>query len=75
MLTERGLIIEGADPEMVLSTMLWRSKDRIVRLPKFGYWVAERPYVSAGYVPGQAIGEDAEEQTMLAADSEDLLSE
>lgn len=65
ILTERGLIIEGADPEMVLSTMLWRSKDKIVRLPKFGYWVAER----------QPIAEDAEEQTMLAAESEDLLSE
>jgi hypothetical protein len=33
MLIERGLTIEGADPETVVSTMLWRSKDKIVRLP------------------------------------------
>jgi hypothetical protein len=39
-LTLDGVIIRGKDPEMVLSTMLWRSKDIIQRLPGGGYWPA-----------------------------------
>jgi hypothetical protein len=37
-LAGNGIIIHGKDPEMVLSTMLWRSQDRIERLVPFGYW-------------------------------------
>lgn len=48
---ERGLTIEGTDPEMVLSTMLWRMKDRIVRLKSGGYWLPEKPYEPANYWP------------------------
>lgn len=43
-LTARGVEIHGKDPEMVLSTMLWRTKDRIQRLPAFGYWPAGEVY-------------------------------
>lgn len=43
-LVTRGFDIQGKDPEMVLSTMLWRSKDRIERLAPFGYWPAGEPY-------------------------------
>jgi hypothetical protein len=35
-----GIEIRGTDPLMVLSTMLWRSKDIIRRLPEGGYWPA-----------------------------------
>lgn len=49
-LTDVGMEIRGKDPEMVLSTMLWRSKDRIVRLPTYGYWVADESYPEADYV-------------------------
>jgi hypothetical protein len=35
--------IHGKDPAMVLSTMLWRSKDKIARLPKGGYWLPGLP--------------------------------
>ena len=34
-----GIIIQGKDPQMVLSTMLWRSKGKIERLAKGGYWL------------------------------------
>jgi len=46
----QGLTIEGKDPEMVLSTMLWRMgpKTGLVRLKGGGYWLADRPI--AGYV-------------------------
>jgi hypothetical protein len=44
-----GLTINGADPEMVLSTMLWRMKDQIVRLAKGGYWLADKPYKTEFY--------------------------
>ena len=43
-LAENGIVLEGTDPQMVLSTMLWRSKDRIQRLPAFGYWPAGETY-------------------------------
>lgn len=49
-LVERGVVIAGKDPEMVLSTMLWRSKDKIVRLVPYGYWPADVSYPEAGYV-------------------------
>jgi hypothetical protein len=51
-LTDRGIILQGADPEMVLSTMLWRMRDRVVRVRGGGYWLAEVPYPDAGYEPG-----------------------
>jgi hypothetical protein len=51
-LARRGMeIVSGNDPEMVLSTMLWRMQDQIIRLKSGGYWLAERPYEPAGYAP------------------------
>lgn len=50
-LANQGVVILGKDPEMVLSTMLWRSKDKIVRLDKFGYWMADKEYEPAKYNP------------------------
>lgn len=51
LLADRGLVIEGTEPDKVLSTMLWRMQDRVVRLKTGGYWLADRPYDPAGYVP------------------------
>jgi hypothetical protein len=53
-LKERGIEIQGRDPEMVLSTMLWRSQDRVVRFPTLGYWDAARSYPDADYVSSLA---------------------
>ena len=50
-LASRGILIEGKDPEMVLSTMLWRSQDRVVRLPSHGYWPTRLQYEEADYYP------------------------
>lgn len=50
-LAERGIQLTGEDPDKVLSTMLWRMKDAVVRLPGFGYWPANDPYARAGYDP------------------------
>jgi hypothetical protein len=43
-LVARGLKITGKNPEMVLSTMLWRmGKDvGVIRLKSGGYWLADR---------------------------------
>lgn len=49
-LAMRGTVIQGKDPEMVLSTMLWRSQDKIVRLPNHGYWPKDTDYGPANYV-------------------------
>lgn len=50
-LRDSGTVIEGKDPEMVLSTMLWRSENEIARIKGHGYWPADEPYAPAGYVP------------------------
>jgi len=50
-LTNRGMVILGKDNEMVLSTMLWRSRDRIVRLKTGGYWIAGEDWPDANYLP------------------------
>jgi len=50
-LAMQGTDIHGKDPEMVLSTMLWRSQDKIVRLPSHGYWPKDTPYPKAHYHP------------------------
>lgn len=50
-LRERGYVIEGSDPDTVLSTMLWRMRDRVARVKTGGYWLAEVPCPDAGYEP------------------------
>ena len=53
-LAEHGITISSEnDPEVVLSTMLWRTRDRVTRLKTGGYWLPERPWPSAGYFPAQ----------------------
>ena len=54
-LIDRGLTIEGSDPEMVLSTMLWRMRNVVARLPGAGYWTANRPSPDGKYIPGQSM--------------------
>lgn len=50
-LQERGVVLEGSDPQMVLSTMLWRMRGKVVRLPKnIGYWDAALSYEPADYI-------------------------
>lgn len=53
-LTARGMRIVGKDGEMVLSTMLWRMRDRIVRLKTGGYWEIGKDWPPAGYFPSDA---------------------
>lgn len=50
-LRARGVEVFGKDPVMVLSTMLWRSDDRIVRLKDHGYWPKDEAYRPASYYP------------------------
>lgn len=52
--TKAGLDIVGKDPLVVFSTMLWREQEQIVRLDRFGYWPAGKPFPPAGYLPPQA---------------------
>ncbi|MGH6821922.1 MAG: hypothetical protein ACREC4_00270 [Methylocella sp.] len=56
-LESRGVIIRGVDPQMVLSTMLWRTFD-IVHLRGHGYWLKDRPFDPAAYRPDRPF-EDA----------------
>ncbi|MBI5262488.1 MAG: hypothetical protein HY852_11810 [Bradyrhizobium sp.] len=47
-----GLDIQGKDPLMVFSTMLWRMPKRFVRLGgKVGYWLTQEPCPEVNYVP------------------------
>ena len=54
-LTSRGIVLNGKDPEMVLSTMLWRMKDSIVRLANGGYWLADKSSPDGDYQPQNSI--------------------
>lgn len=53
LLTDKGLIIQGKDPKMVLSTMLWRMKGEIARVSGGGYWPADMPNPEIGFDPDQ----------------------
>lgn len=53
-LQARGVVIEGKNPLMILSTMLWRTPKRIVRLRGHGYWPADIPYEPASHDPAAA---------------------
>ena len=70
-LKARNIIIRGKDPVMVLSTMLWRSQDRIVRLKDHGYWLADKPYFKAGYYPGNEIDPDVSDTAPEGDEIED----
>lgn len=74
-LKEWEVNIQGKDPEMVLSTMLWRSQDKIVRLPQHGYWPKSEPWEPARYDPDidDLIGAAAREPEggELADDADD----
>lgn len=54
LLTAQGMVIQGKDPQMVLSTMLWRMRDQIARVKSGGYWPADIPNEEAGYDPATA---------------------
>jgi len=49
--TKRGIQINGIDPLMVFSTMLWRERERVIRIRGYGYWVADQAYPPAGFLP------------------------
>lgn len=52
LLINQGFVITGKNPQMILSTMLWRAKDSgLVRLKGGGYWLKEQSYEPAGYHP------------------------
>ncbi|MCW2283566.1 hypothetical protein M2323_001338 [Rhodoblastus acidophilus] len=51
LVNEFKLTIEGTDPEMVLSTMLWRMRHKVARVPGGGYWFAELPSPDGKYDP------------------------
>lgn len=53
-LDQRNMPINGVDPAMVLSTMMWRMKNRFRRIPGKGYWYADRPYP-----PDETVKENA----------------
>jgi hypothetical protein len=77
----RGYVIEGTDPDMVLSTMLWRAGEAagVVRLGKGGYWLREVDYPEARYFAETAtrldnlLNQDVGLGAVLAA--EELVSE
>lgn len=74
MLNNEGIKIYGKDPHMVLSTMLWRDKERIVRLGVNGYWLKELPYEPLSYDPADddLIGvASTEPEGELADDADD----
>ena len=56
-LAEKDFHIKGKDPRMVLSTMLWRQPELIVRLKRGGYWPASDPLPDGEEVSTRAASE------------------
>jgi len=50
-LSDAGITLQGKNPEMVLSTMLWRMSNEIVRLQPYGYWPADVANTEFDYDP------------------------
>jgi hypothetical protein len=71
-LESRGIIIRGADPKVVLGTMLWRTED-IIRLRGHGYWLKNRSFEPAGYNPKKPPFEDTMSEHAKGA-FEDILT-
>ncbi|MGP4752109.1 hypothetical protein [Agrobacterium pusense] len=53
--TKKGMVIEGKDRAGVFTTMMWRMRDRIVKLESGGYWLADVEYPPENYFPPQNI--------------------
>lgn len=47
-LPSHGITIQGTNPEMVFSTMLWRMADRFERIKGRGYWLKGQPVPERG---------------------------
>jgi hypothetical protein len=48
-LSERGLVVRGADPIKALGTILWRAGDQITQIEGRGYWPKADRYEPAKY--------------------------
>ncbi|GBQ90998.1 hypothetical protein AA23498_1041 [Acetobacter nitrogenifigens DSM 23921 = NBRC 105050] len=48
-LAEREIHIYGKQPETVLGTMMWRSREKIVFIQEHGYWLKDVDCPSIGY--------------------------
>jgi len=59
-LVARGLVIDGSEPEQVLSTMLWRMMNLIVRLKTGGYW--ERGVIAPEFGYTQEVADELDRQ-------------
>lgn len=57
-LTERGVIIHGKNPPVVLQTMLWRVQEVITHLKGHGYWPTKDAYPEADYAPIPPLEDD-----------------
>jgi hypothetical protein len=54
-LAERGLALHGKEPSMVLQTMLWRMRDKIIHMKGIGYWPIDVAHEASGHEPGDAF--------------------
>lgn len=48
-LSERGLVVKGADPIKALGTILWRAGDQVTQIEGLGYWPKADRYEPAKY--------------------------
>ena len=57
-LRDRGIIIHGQNPNVVLQTMLWRMQEVIAHIKGFGYWPTKDECATAGYSPIPPLQDD-----------------
>lgn len=50
-LAKQGVLFVGKNPEMNLSTIPWRMRDKFIRIRGHGYWFKDTPYPPIGHEP------------------------
>jgi hypothetical protein len=64
-LIARNVIIHGANPAVVLQTMLWRMREEITHLKGYGYWPRDTACAAAFYDPAAQADIMADLETSL----------
>jgi hypothetical protein len=72
-LEQHKIKINGKNPLMGLSTIMWRLQDEFVRIPGFGYWFRDRPFPGAKYKPGDIPDSRTKKEDQENEELEDLL--
>ena len=65
---DAGVTLGSGDQCRNIGTTMWRLKDTFVNLDGFGYWLRDKAYGKAGYLPTDEIPRAGSSATSLPLD-------